>query len=323
MKRFLAIFLTFILILPLVGCCLASRQADAAVSAPITLLLCGLDEAAENTDVLCLASADFEKGHIAVMQIPRDTYIREDGGRRINSVYASARYKGAGEKEALSSLSSLVSDTFGVSLDGAVAFRASALRAAVDSLGGVDVYFPSSVTVEGKEYAAGEHHLSGIEAEAFVRFREGYVTGDLGRVDAQKLFLSALLRRVREDMSVTALVRMLFSMQDGVITDLSLSRALALAAAVKRSLPSLSAVFFTLPGEAVEEAGHWYYIANRKGAIALLSEYFSGWRGFDPEKRLFNEAALAHTNIYYDNNHTYRVYTEESLSSIKIQTKKE
>ena len=301
MKRFLAIFLTFILILPLVGCCLASRQADAAVSAPITLLLCGLDEAAENTDVLCLASADFEKGHIAVMQIPRDTYIREDGGRRINSVYASARYKGAGEKEALSSLSSLVSDTFGVSLDGAVAFRASALRAAVDSLGGV----------------------SGIEAEAFVRFREGYVTGDLGRVDAQKLFLSALLRRVREDMSVTALVRMLFSMQDGVITDLSLSRALALAAAVKRSLPSLSAVFFTLPGEAVEEAGHWYYIANRKGAIALLSEYFSGWRGFDPEKRLFNEAALAHTNIYYDNNHTYRVYTEESLSSIKIQTKKE
>lgn len=323
MKKILAVFLLFSLNLSLVGCRRAAKPVDAWPQAPITLLIAGLDEAAENTDVLCLVSINTSAEYIAVMQIPRDTYFRADGSDKINALYASARYRGASEKEALSALGSAVSDAFGVTLDGAAAMKASALRAVVDSLGGVDVYFPSPVTIEGKEYAAGEHHLSGAEAEAFVRYRESYLMGDLGRVDAQKLFFHALLQRVRQSLRITDLIRMLFSMREDVITDLSLTRALGIGRLVHQSLSSLSAAFFTLPGEAVFENGHWSYIVNRPSAVTLLSEYFSPHTDFDREKRLLDTARLSHTNIYNDKNFSYRVYTEENLSSMKIQTKKE
>ncbi len=323
MKKILAFLLLFAFVLPLVGCRRAAKPVDAGAHAPITLLVAGLDDAAENTDVLCLVSVDVAAGRIAVMQIPRDTYFRLDGSEKINAIYASERYKGASEKEALFALSSAVCDAFGIEVSGAAAFGASALRATVDSLGGVDVYFPSSITVEGREYSEGDHHLSGAEAEAFVRYRENYLMGDLGRVDAQKLFLHALLQRARQSLRITDLIRMLFSMRDGVVTDLSLSRALGIGRLVHENLPSLSAVFFTLPGEAVLQDGRWYYIINREGAARLLSEYFSPSGDLDPEKRLLDTSLIAHTNIYNDKKHHYRVYTEENLSSMKIQTKKE
>ena len=323
MKKILAIFLSLTLLLSLCGCRLASGAVNAFSQDPTVLLFAGLDDAAENTDVLCLLSVDAERERLAVLQIPRDTYFKEGAGERINGIYASARFAGASEKEALSALSSQIEKCFGVSLSGTVAMKSAALCATVDALGGVDVSLPFSITVEGKEYAAGTHHLSGAEAEAFIRYREGYLTGDLGRVDAQKIFLCAFLSRARQSLRPAELIRMLFSMRGDVITDLSLSRALSVGLSVHARLPYLSASFATLPGEPLLSSGHWYYIVNRAGAVALLSEYFSPAREFDSERKLLDEENAEQANIYNDRNLTYRVYTEENLSSIRIPTKKE
>ena len=227
MKRFFLIFLPLAMLLSFAGCRRCPLGAvDASSEASAVLLLAGLDDAAENADALMLVSVWEARRSMAVMQIPRDTYFEADGVDKLNGVYASRRYAGDSEDEALSALSSAVSETFGVALDGTVAFRASALVAAVDALGGVRVQLPEALVLEDFRYEKGEHLLSGAEAEAFVRYRKGYATGDLGRVEAQKLFLSAFLRAVREQADVASLFRLLLSMRSAVITDLSLPRAL-------------------------------------------------------------------------------------------------
>lgn len=325
MKKLLTIFLIFSVLLSFTACFRRRTDAvDVGAGAPMVFLCAGLDEAAENTDVLFLLSLDPSAERISVMQIPRDTYFRSDAAvDKINGVYAASRFRGESAERALSLLSSLVSETFSVSLSGSVAFTAAALRAAVDAMDGVPVTLPSDIELEGTHYTAGTHLLSGEEAEAFVRYREGYVMGDLGRVDAQKIFLSAFLRRARTHLRPAALIQMLFSMREDLITDIPLSRALSLGLWVHAHLPSLSAVFFTLPGEPLLYNGHWYYIANRESSTRLLSEYFPFGGGFDRARRLYKEGELAQENIYNDKNFPYLVYTEEDLSSLEIQTKKE
>ncbi len=325
MKKPLSVFLIFSVLLSFTACCRRQTGAvDAGADAPLAFLFAGLDEAAENTDVLLLLSIDPSKNRIAVMQIPRDTYFRADASvDKINGIYAASRCRGDSAQRALSVLSSLVSEAFSVSLAGSVAFTAAALRAAVDAMGGVTVTLPENMEIEGRHYGAGAHLLMGAEAEAFVRYREGYAMGDLGRVDAQKIFLAAFLRSARTQLRPAALIQMLFSMREDLVTDIPISRALSLGLWVHARLSSLSAVFFTLPGEPLLYHGHWYYIANRVSGTQLLSEYFPFGFAFDPSERLCDSADLAQANIYNDSHYPYLVYTEEKLSSMKIQTKKE
>lgn len=325
MKRILSLFLVFSVLISFTACARRCDGAvDASADAPMVFLLAGLDEAAENTDVLLLASVDPSSSRLSVMQIPRDTYFRsESGSEKINAVYALHRSRGESQEQALSALSTQISETFSVPLTASVAFTAAALRAAVDAMGGVSVNIPLDIELGGKHYSKGEHLLSGKEAEAFVRYREGYVMGDLGRVDAQKLFLSAFLRRARAELRPAALLRLLLSMRSDVITDLSLSRALSIGVSVHSRISALSAVFFTLPGEPLLYRGHWYFVANKKSSETLLSKYFPFGGNFDGAHRLYKEGEIAQENIYNDKNFPYLVYTEENLSSLEIQTKKE
>ncbi len=319
MKRFFLIFLALMIPFSLVGCRRRSLGAvDVPSDAPTVLLLAGLDAAAENADALMLLSVWEERQSIAVMQIPRDTYYAGAGADKLNGIYASRRFAGESEAEALCALSSAVSEAFGVFLDGTVAFRASALVAAVDALGGVRVALPEDFETEQGHYEKGEHLLSGAEAESFVRYRKGYATGDLGRVEAQKLFLSAFLRTVREKADIASLFRLLLSMRSEVITDLSLPRALSLGIYVHARLSRLSPCYFTLPGEAVYSGSHWYFVPNRAAASEVLSKYFLLSAPFDAQGRLYNAEDLAQQIVYTEKNYPYTVYTEEDLSSMHI-----
>ena len=51
----------------------------------------------------------------------------------------------------------------------------------------------------------GEQWLDGEKAMQFVRYRSGYVNADVGRTNALKIFMSALLKQVKENMNVSTL----------------------------------------------------------------------------------------------------------------------
>ena len=70
---------------------------------------------------------------------------------------------------------------------------------------GVDVGVPETVhdSKRDKTWTAGEHHIEGEEALAYVRQRYGLVRGDFDRVQRQQNFLRALMDKLAETSVLT------------------------------------------------------------------------------------------------------------------------
>ncbi len=315
------------------GCDLTEgRVADEVVALPArtTVLCAGLDDAAANTDVLMLLSLDAERKEISVLQIPRDTYfLAETAQKKINQLYPSQRLRGKDPHGALSSVAESLSNSLGVRIDAYLALDLPAVASLVDGLGGVSVDVPAPIRHRASdgdgyiEIPAGETLLCGREAVEFLRFRAGYTEGDLGRVDAQKLLLAATYRKLREEMSLPVILKLLSVLYKNAYTDMSLPEQIALARSFYASRHDFSVNFLTLPGEAArreENSGLSYYVVNRKGATEVLGRYFGGGV-FDPEERFFDASRPHFVNIYYDTAPSYTVYTEETVDGMDVKIK--
>ena len=305
-------------------------EETAALPARTTVLCIGLDAAAANTDVLMLVSLDGERREISVLQIPRDTYFSaETAQKKINQLYPSERLHGAEAHAALSSLAGSLSESLGVRIDGYLALGLPAVAELIDGIGGVRVDVPAPIrhlASDGDGYIeipAGEVLLGGREAVEFLRFRAGYTEGDLGRVDAQKLLLAATYRKLRGELSLPLILRLLSTLYGRAYTDMSLGEQAALARAYYTNRSEFSVNFLTLPGEATrreESSGLSYYVVNRKGAEEVLGRYFGG-ASFDPAGRFLDGSRAHFVNIYYDTTPFYTVYTEETLDGMDVKIK--
>ena len=85
-------------------------------------------------------------------------------------------------------------------------------------------------------------------------------------------------------------------------------------------IPEAQINYLTLPGEATTYQGISYYSPNKKSASEAFSK-FLGADGFDPSEKLLNKNCDGANNVYFDNNFTYRVYTDNDLSDIEFKTK--
>lgn len=257
------------------------------------VLVVGRDAAASNTDVLMLVSFDSSKGKVGIMQIPRDSYvvdsINKDKTKRVNAVYALASNKAyddglSGDKRqryALDYLCDVVSDTFGIPVDRYVYVDLKAFREIVDIIGGVTVDVPADMDYDDTEQnlhihiKKGRRKLDGKQAEGFVRFRSGYLEGDLGRLDAQKLFLSAMMDQLLSAETVGKIPQLMNSVYSHVVTDLSLSDLTYLASSAT-SLDTGNIYMMTAPGEAYKSAsGAWLYSLYKNECLELVNEYLN------------------------------------------------
>ena len=318
-----------LLLLPAKG--VKSTREVASLPERTNLLCVGLDAAAGNTDVLMLVSFDRTAKEISVLQIPRDTYFASNTAQsKINQLYPHYRIGGKGERDALSALSAELSAALGVRVDGYMAADLSLVSLFVDEIGGVTVEVPAPIrhlASDGEGYIeipAGECLLFGREAVEFLRFRAGYIEGDLGRVDAQKLLLASMYRKVRDDVKLPLLLSLAPKLYGRMKTDLSLATVLAILRDYYSAKGAYTVRLSTLPGEATRaslQGGLSYYAANRKAAGELLARYFGG-DGFDKGGRFLYEGKPHFENIYYDENMAYTVFTDDTLNELDIKTKK-
>jgi len=272
----------------------ASEKTDIAMESTVYLrregvyniLVVGKDAAAHNTDVLLLVSFDTQNGAAAVAQIPRDTYCN---GGKINALYAKylAAAKRNGDPDtstsAMESLCETISLSLAVRIDHWVLCDLSAFRSLVDEIGGVRVAVPCDMQYEDPAQALiidlkkGEQILNGTQAEQFVRFRSGYVRGDLGRIDMQKLFLSALLAQMKSSVSLLDVPSLASIIQKNVTTSLTFSDVLFFLRGVQK-LSTAQLTLFTFPGtdcRADGNSGAWYYILSRKASWELVNRYLN------------------------------------------------
>ncbi len=261
-------------------------------------LILGKDRASGLCDVIMIFSLDKDSGSATILQIPRDTYAvySENGYRKLNGAVNAIGARG---------FCGFIMENMGVKLDGYLLFDLDVFKKAVDAIGGIDIELPFDMDYEDPyqglsiHFQAGHQHLDGSAAEKFVRYRSGYIRGDIGRLDAQKLFLSAAFKKLRETSDPAVIMRLVFSVIGEVETDISLPDIWELAGAV-RSIDPEGLSMITLPGEDVRptENGAWFYVLSRVSTEEVLSRYLGIVGSFDPERRFTNERYDSFRKIY-------------------------
>ncbi|MGE5328738.1 MAG: LCP family protein [Deltaproteobacteria bacterium] len=223
---------------------------------PINILLMGADKVGMNTDVMLVANINPVTKEIHVVSIPRDTKIQYKGTHKINSMYGRGKAELAKEK---------VSEIIGNPIDYAVITKPEGFRNIIDILGGVEVDVPGDMNYDDYDQdlhihlKKGLQTLNGDKAEEFVRYRHGYAEGDLGRIEAQKIFFKAFVEQKLKPEYILKADKILGQIFENVKTDIPLDIAIKYALAAK-DMPSQNISFLNLPGNPKKTNGVWYFI---------------------------------------------------------------
>lgn len=234
-------------------------------------LVMGCDRAAKLTDSIFVVTLNETQARASILQIPRDTYANytDRDYKKLNGAMQVLGEQGV--KEALGK-------ALGVSLDYFVVLDLDCLSRVVDVIGGVDVEIPQDMTYTDPaqdlniDLGKGLAHLDGKHAEEFVRYRSGYANADLGRLDAQKLFLRAFAKKC-QTLTAGQFLQLTCSVLTDLSTDIGLPQAIRVASVLLKcnadDLPMQ-----TLAGEAAQgKSGAWYYCVNRAGGCEMANAY--------------------------------------------------
>ena len=261
-------------------------------------MILGRDAKAGLTDVIILLSLDVENNAMQLVQLPRDTYANytSKNYKKLNGAYRTLG--GVGMTEFLKK-------HLGVPVDRYVCVDLAVFSELVDALGGVPIHIPADMDYDDPAQSlhihldAGDQVLSGEQAQMFVRFRSGYASADLGRMDAQKLFLAALAKQVKSTLTVSKAAELAANCFGKLKTNLTLRECIGCVRAMM-DLELQAVSMTTLAGESAtpKSGGAWYYILNREAATAQLKDAFGEADAFDPEGVFTNASNSAYQSIY-------------------------
>ena len=317
-----------------------------------TFLATGCDKSESLTDVIMVASYNMSEKKVAIMSIPRDTYVKvnsklilDDSGAiskdnftggygiKINAAYAKGRsfagdeleqlaknakdksdaeikklcsesflsidtktlkaymnetdktkkkqmYEDIRKKFGIKYLGTLIYYNLGVPVDFYAQVNVSGFRGVVDAVGGVDVVIQQDMDYDDPlqdlhiHLKKGPQHLDGNKAEQFVRFRKGYVSADLARIDAQKIFMTAFIKKLLSFSTVTKIGTVAEEIQKNLTTNLTVSDAVYFATnALELDLANITMI--TLPGASQYMDEVSYYSANKAAVLETVNNYLN------------------------------------------------
>ena len=151
----------------------------------------GRDISGQRSDTIMLLHLPANGGRAVLISLPRDSYVQIPGygNNKINAAYSFGGPK---------LLVKTVEDNTGLRIDHYMGIGFGGLVNVVNAVGGVDMCVPHKVhdRASGLSLKAGCQTLDGAQALAYVRDRHTFTQQDLQRVQDQRVFLRALLRKV-------------------------------------------------------------------------------------------------------------------------------
>ena len=238
-----------------------------------TLLLVGNDDGNGNTDTILLARLDTGAHSLHVVSIPRDTLINADWEvRKVNAVYWGERLRGGSGIEALRRHIRMLT---GFEPDNYAVLDLGDLVRAVDLLGGVDFEVPFAMHYDDPSQnlhihlEAGQQRLSGEQVMGLLRYRSGYPTGDLGRIDMQQRFLRACITQYAALGSVPNLMKAAEYLAGAVDTDLTAANMAWYLRQALRCGDDLT--FETLPTEPAMVHKYSYAVVRLEDWLTMLN----------------------------------------------------
>lgn len=230
-----------------------------------TCLLLGVADMG-GSDTIMLGCFDTNNKTASLISIPRDTLVLHNGkNSKLNAVY------GKGDSQ---TVADVVSNMLGVPIDYYMTVNLKAFRKIVDTIGGV--YFDVPVDMDYEDpyqdlsihISKGYQKLSGKQAEGVMRCRSCYPNADLGRVQTQRAFLTALVSQTITVSNVTKVTELINIMSQYVTTDMPLDTMIYFGTQAVGMDLDTALTTATLPGE-------WkspYEETDDDEALALVNE---------------------------------------------------
>lgn len=243
----------------------------------VTFLVLGIGddenerENTELTDTIMVATVDLEKKQVNVLQIPRDTYVgRETTTGKINAIYKQK--PDIWDYAGLKGLTQMIYEMFQLNIDHYVTITMDAFQEVIDLIGGVEMDVPTEMELNGTYVKAGRQTLSGEQAIAVVRTRNVYANADLGRLDTQKIFLSALVQKCL-NLGVGEMTKLVPTMMRSISTDLTAADMLEYYDLIQ-GLDLGNIQIATVPGDGAMVDGQSVYSVYTQQTADLLNENF-------------------------------------------------
>ena len=251
---------------------LSARKSGCA-----TILVAGTDEGGYRTDSMMLVNVNRTEKTIHLVSIPRDTLIFcEYSVPKINSAYGWAGGGEAGMQELLLR----VSEVIGFEPDGYAVIDLSVFEQLVDLMGGitfdvpVDMHYSDPTQGLNIDLQAGKQHLNGEQAMQVARFRSGYATADLGRIEVQRSLVSAALRQWVSPKGALHLSKAVKLVLEHTNTNLTKANLLWLAESFLLCGRS-DIASATLPGYAANFTSGSYYVLDAGGVADIVNRYLN------------------------------------------------
>lgn len=233
-----------------------------------TILISGVDDHNGGSDTNILVAVDAGNGSIYGVSIPRDTKAIINGeAHKINYAYNVG---------GTALLSDVISDQLGVPVDYTVQVDLQGFVALVDAIGGVQFNVPIDMDYEDPyqdlyiHIPKGLQTLSGEDALKVVRFREGYASQDLGRMETQQAFLKAAAKQILTVSNLDKIDDFVKIFRAYVETDLTLGNLAWLGReAIGMGADAIS--FSTLPNEWISP----YIYLDREATLQLVNEHLN------------------------------------------------
>lgn len=243
-----------------------------------TILLVGNDNGNGNTDTIVLGRIDTKQHQMDFVSIPRDTLINSPWRvRRINTVYWGSKHGGG---DGIAALKWQVGRLTGFQPDCVAVIDLQVFMDAVDLIGGV--YFDVPMQMDYEDYwqdlfihlQPGYQLLDGYQAMCLCRFRSGYITGDLGRIEMQQQFLSACADQFLSLGTVPKAKELIKLLSENMDTDLSAANMAFLLRQYMACKPE-DIRFHIPPCDTGTFGGCSYALLDVSGWLQLINDYIS------------------------------------------------
>ncbi len=330
MKKYIAILLALLCVVTMFSCGKKSdltddnieTNADGSVKelkseSMYNFLVLGHDRQASLTDVIMIVSYDTEEGTMAIMQLPRDTYIEIEGYsyHKINGLYnhcvgeAKEEESKNPKKDGCRKAADYIANALGIKIHYSAVMDLDGFGQIVDAVGGVYMYVPYELKYHDSaqnlyiDLPEGYTTLDGDTAEQFVRFRSGFANADLGRGDAQKMFMTAFIEAVKRNIDVKSVGTIAKAIIENVETDMSLKDIVSFGTSLI-GIELSDITMMTLPGEACMSGGASYYVMNKDLVCQVLTEHYNIYTdeltedSVDPESLFCNEKDSKMLSVY-------------------------
>ena len=257
----------------------------------VNVLLLGVDAPESDrkgdiprSDTMMLLSLDPKTNTGFILSIPRDTRVVLPG--RTNHTKINHAHRFGGPDLSIQAVKELLD----IPIHHYVVVDYKALFEIVNDVGGIDINIEHKGGMHYDDNAIkpplhihfdqGIHHLDGQKAMEFLRYRKGYASGDLGRIEAQQKFISALLDELLSPSSITKLPKITEHAFQYIDTDMTKSEILQLSVSAMK-LDSKNVIKDVLPGDGMYISGISYFIVDEpiyKEQIAyMMAGNYSDW----------------------------------------------